>query len=113
MGKELVSDEIADAMKAIGRDVRRSRVALNLSAETFGERVGVSRMTISKIENGDPAVSFTTLARIAGELNLVANLQDIFAPERQKRRVLQIELTRMTAEAPARDVEALSDGPEI
>ena len=50
----------------LGDEVRRARMARGLSQEELAERLGVSRMTVSRLERGGP-VSLETAVRALSE----------------------------------------------
>jgi transcriptional regulator with XRE-family HTH domain len=51
-------------LKEFGGNVRRARVAANLTQEALAERVGSHHRTVQKIERADIDILVTTLARI-------------------------------------------------
>lgn len=84
---------------ALGERLRLARLRRKLSAETVAARAGVSRMTLHRAENGDPAVTLGTYLKILGvlhmhrDLELVAQddtvgrrLQDLALPQKRKPR---------------------------
>jgi transcriptional regulator with XRE-family HTH domain len=84
---------------ALGGRLRAARLRRHVSAEAMAARVGVSRMTLRRLEDGDPAVSMATLARVLtvlsleSDLDLVAGsdeigqrLQDLALPQRPRAR---------------------------
>jgi len=56
------------ALKSIGSKIRIERKKHGLSLETFAKRVGVSKMTLQRIETGATAPSIVLLAEIAFHL---------------------------------------------
>lgn len=77
--KRPVPVKVRLAAKEIGENVSSWRRMLNISSEELAERVAVSRSTISRIENGDPSVSFATflsVCRILGILDTVMGATD-------------------------------------
>ncbi|HEV2249683.1 MAG TPA: helix-turn-helix transcriptional regulator [Candidatus Limnocylindria bacterium] len=82
---------------ALGRRLRDARLRRNVSAEAMAARVGVSRPTLRRLENGDPAVNLATLSRVLtvlsldSDLDLLAGndeigkrLQDLALPQRPR-----------------------------
>ena len=77
--KRPVPVKVRLAAKEIGENVSSWRRMLNISSEELAERVAVSRSTISRIENGDPSVSFATFlsfCRILGIFDTVMEATD-------------------------------------
>ena len=58
------SDSVRMA-KAVGREVRKRRLAAGLSQERLAETLGVHRTQIGFIERGENTTSIHTLAQIA------------------------------------------------
>lgn len=68
---------------ALGRAVRRLRVAAGFSQEAFADVVGVHRTYLGLIERGAVNVTLTTLEKLATALGLTpARLLDEVAAER-------------------------------
>lgn len=67
------------AAKQIGEQLSAWRRLLGLPAEVVSERAGISRSTLSRLENGDPGVSmatFLSVTRALGVLDLVVKATD-------------------------------------
>jgi len=62
-----------------GKNVKNLRKQNNLSQEKLAERVGVSKNTISEIENGKKFIHARTLVILARELN--TEVYELFKPE--------------------------------
>ncbi|HKL21698.1 MAG TPA: helix-turn-helix transcriptional regulator, partial [Tichowtungia sp.] len=43
--------------EALGENLKLARLRRNLTAEMVAQRAGISRMTLNKIENGNPSVA--------------------------------------------------------
>ncbi|HKL20855.1 MAG TPA: helix-turn-helix transcriptional regulator [Tichowtungia sp.] len=43
--------------KTLGENLKLARLRRNLTAEMVAQRAGISRMTLNKIENGNPSVA--------------------------------------------------------
>lgn len=50
--------------------VKELRKVLGLSGEKFGERIGIKRAAVSKIENGDNGLTEQTIKSICREFNV-------------------------------------------
>ena len=67
------------AAKQIGESLAAWRKINGLTSQQLAERAAVSRSTISRLENGDPTVSFETFLNVCrglGTLNSVVNATD-------------------------------------
>ena len=86
-------------LAALGERVRLARLRRDLSSEMVAERAGVSRQTISALENGSGSVSMSTWIQVLyvlgleGDLDRVARddelgraLQDAKLPTRRRAR---------------------------
>jgi len=51
------SKQTTEAIRLLGRMIRLARKERKLTAEDVAERVGITRLTLRKIETGDPKVS--------------------------------------------------------
>lgn len=52
------------AAKSIGENIATWRKLYNLTAEELADKAGVSRSTISRLENGDPSVNLATFLNV-------------------------------------------------
>ena len=51
------TDAIAERLQTLGRQIRAHRKALRISATTAAEAAGMSRVTLHRIEGGEPSVT--------------------------------------------------------
>jgi transcriptional regulator with XRE-family HTH domain len=75
-------------IQALGERLRLARVRRSLSAVVFAERMGVSRMTLSRLEKGAPNVALGTYLRALRILGLERDL-DLLAKDDVLGRKLQ------------------------
>ena len=78
------------AMETLRKNVVRKRAEKSVSQSTLADRAGVSRPTISKIEQGDGNVTVAILERIATVLG--CTLEQLF--ERDAELCDELDLTR-------------------
>lgn len=87
------------SLETLGQNIRLARLRRDLSAEMVAERAGISRQTLSALENGSGSVSMATwiqvlfvlglekdLEAIARDDELGRALQDAKLPNRQRAR---------------------------
>lgn len=74
-------DSLTLKLQRMGEDISAARRARRISQAEMAEKVGVSRKTISAIEQGDPKVGFGTVIEVAWVMGLDAQLLGAFAPE--------------------------------
>lgn len=84
MNPRRTSDTLPDILQAklrrMGEDISAARRARRISQAQMAEKVGVSRKTISAVEQGNPQVSFGTLLQVAWIMGLEDRLLSSFAP---------------------------------
>ena len=71
---------LARALRKFGEDVRDARKRRRIPTAVMAERASISRMTLNKIEKGEPNVSMGAYAKVLFALGLwerLANLVDI------------------------------------
>lgn len=67
------------AVRKLGQDIRDARLRRRIPTEILAQRASISRMTLYKVENGDPNVSmgtYATLLFVLGLIDRVSNLAD-------------------------------------
>lgn len=75
-------------LAALGERLRLARKRRTISTVLMAERAGISRDTLNRVENGDPAVSLGTYLRILRVLGLEGDV-DLLASEDRLGRKLQ------------------------
>lgn len=66
--------------REIGQHLATWRKLQKLTAQQLAERAGVSRSTLSKLENGDSSVGFDVVLRVARALGVLQRLEDALDP---------------------------------
>ncbi len=76
MGKTIPSlvPRVARLLDGLGAHLKLARLRRKYSAETVAQRAGITRRTLSKVEQGDPAVALGTYARVMQVLRLEDDL---------------------------------------
>jgi DNA-binding XRE family transcriptional regulator len=64
----------------LGHDIRDARRRRRIPVAILAERVSVSRMTLNKVEKGDPGVSLGTYATVLFALGMADRLADVADP---------------------------------
>ncbi|MCZ7862630.1 helix-turn-helix transcriptional regulator [Agrobacterium salinitolerans] len=75
----VVHPKVDRAIAKIGADISHARRVRRIAAEDFARRIGISRATLHRLENGDPGISLNTLAmalHAIGRLDALANIAD-------------------------------------
>lgn len=68
------------ALRKLGHDIRDCRLRRRIPVAIAAERASISRVTLNKIENGDPTVAFglyATVLFVLGMLEPLADLADV------------------------------------
>ena len=71
---------VARAIRKLGHDIRDARLRRRIPVAILAERASISRMTLSKVEKGDPGVSLGTYATVLFALGLAERLADVADP---------------------------------
>lgn len=76
MGKTAPSlvPRISRLLAAFGAQLKLARLRRKYSAEVVAQRAGITRRTLSKVEQGDPAVALGIYARVMQVLRLENDL---------------------------------------
>lgn len=78
----------------LGQDIRDARLRRRISTEIMAQRASISRMTLNKIEKGDPGVSMGSYVAILFILGMLKRLIDV-ADIRHDERGLELDEERL------------------
>lgn len=67
---------VVNSANLLGRAVRDARRRSGLNQTALGERVGLTQVTVSRIERADGGATLDTVLRLLGALGLELILQD-------------------------------------
>ncbi|MCX6179016.1 MAG: helix-turn-helix transcriptional regulator [Chlorobiales bacterium] len=70
---------VSRVLKKFGMDLSLARRRRRFSQQSMAERIGISVSSLRRLENGDPTLSWGTIARalyVLGELNKINELLD-------------------------------------
>ncbi|MDR1365664.1 MAG: helix-turn-helix transcriptional regulator [Holosporales bacterium] len=65
------------ALRKLSKDIKEARIRRNITIAMVAERAGVTAITVAKIEQGDPSVSFGTYATVIFILGMIDKLQNL------------------------------------
>ncbi len=82
------------ALAKLGQDIRSARLRRRITTTTMAERAFITRMTLRKVERGDPGVSLGIYATVMFVLGLTQRLADL-ADSRSDEVGLQLEEERL------------------
>lgn len=72
---------IRRALRKLGQDIRDARRRRRIPVQIAAERASISRMTLLKIEKGEPGVAMGSYATVLFVLGLADHLADIADPK--------------------------------
>lgn len=102
-------EDLKQMMIGMGADLSIARRSRRFSQQGLADEMCVSRKLVSRMENGDPTVSFGAYAMTARVMKLDGKLTEIFSPRRDK--VFQ-EKARSALEKRVRDKKPDRDDPD-
>ena len=79
-------------MKIMGEQIMLARKRRHLSMQDVADRATVTRLTVSKVEHGDPTVSMGIYARVLYALNLENDITLLAADDALGRQLQDAEL---------------------
>ena len=68
---------VKKALEKLGSDIKEARIRRRISKELMAKRAGITRPTLTKIEQGDPTASIGVYAKVLFILGLDGNLSNI------------------------------------
>jgi DNA-binding XRE family transcriptional regulator len=69
------------ALLKLGKDIRAARIRRRISTAIMADRALINRMTLYKIEKGDPTVSMAAYATVMFILGMLDRLAEIADPK--------------------------------
>lgn len=77
--REAMESQLKEEVNAyfVGEAIRKVRLAQNLTQEELGERIGVHRAQISKLEKGKSVITLPTMSRVFQALGIVTATLDL------------------------------------
>lgn len=85
---------LSQALEQMGEQIMLARKRRHLSMQDIADRATVTRLTVSKVEHGDPTVSMGIYARVLYALNLEKDITLLGADDALGRLFQDAELLR-------------------
>ena len=85
---------LTQQLQLMGEQIMLARKRRHLSMQDIADRATVNRLTVSKVEHGDPTVSMGIYARVLFALNLEKDLSLLAADDALGRQLQDAELLR-------------------
>jgi transcriptional regulator with XRE-family HTH domain len=80
------------SLEALGENIRLARLRRDLSAEMVAERAGISRQTLSALENGRGSVAMATWIQVLFVLGLEKDLEAVARDDELGRKLQDAKL---------------------
>jgi DNA-binding XRE family transcriptional regulator len=71
---------VTRALRKLGHDLRDARRRRRIPVEILAQRASISRMTLYKVEKGDPGVALGNYAAVLFSLGMTGRLADLADP---------------------------------
>ena len=84
---------VSRLLHGFGGNLKLARLRRKYSAETVAQRAGITRRTLSKVEQGDPTVAFGSYARVMQVLRLEDDLTQLAVDDALGRKLQDAGLT--------------------
>ena len=77
--RDAMEAQLKDEVDAyfVGEAIRKARLKQNLSQEELGERIGVKRSQISKLESGRCSITVSTMGKVFRALGIASATLDL------------------------------------
>lgn len=95
-------------LSLLGDRLRSARLRRKMTQAMLAERVGVTRQTILKLEEGNPATSLATVLRVLAVLGMGADIDLLAADDTLGRSLQDNDLTRAPPDSSLRPTRAAS-----
>lgn len=87
-----MTGKLASHLKIFGEQIKLARLRRSLSMEQVADRAQCSRLTVSRLEKGDSAVSIGTILRILNALQLEDDILLVAKDDEMGRLIQDLEL---------------------
>ena len=98
MGKntfgKMMPRALSQILELMGEQIKLARKRRHLSMQDIADRATVTRLTISRVEHGDPTVSMGIYARVLYALNLETDITLLAADDTLGRQLQDSELLK-------------------
>ena len=84
--------KLSRLLSQVGANLKQARLRRSYSTEIVAERSGITRRTLQRVEQGDPAVALGIYARVMQALGLVEDLATLARDDTLGRRLQDLDL---------------------
>jgi transcriptional regulator with XRE-family HTH domain len=100
--------ELEDIVQELGQRLRAARLKRNWTLADVAQRIGVTPVTLGRLEKGDPSVGVGILVTAVWVLGLVKEFNDFLSAEHDELgRGLEARRSRMRARSPTKERDKL------
>jgi len=92
--KAIVFPKNVKILQVLGENIKLARKRRRLTQSLIADRTGLSRLTVRKIENGEPSVSIGHYINVLAVLNLAEDFKNVALDDQLGRKLQDIELLR-------------------
>ena len=91
---KMMPRDLTQQLQLMGEQIMLARKRRHLSMQDIADRATVTRLSVSKVEHGDPTVSMGIYARVLFALNLEKDLSLLAADDALGRQLQDAELLK-------------------
>ena len=91
---KIMPRQVSQCLTIMGEQIMLARKRRHLSMQDVADRATITRLTVSKVEHGDPTVSMGIYARLLFALNLENNIKLIAGSDPLGRDLQDMELLK-------------------
>lgn len=89
---KLMTRKLASHLNVLGGQIKLARLRRHHSMQLIADRAQCSRLTVSRLEKGDPTVSVGTLLRVLNALQLEDDILCVAKDDEMGRLIQDLEL---------------------
>lgn len=79
-----LADDLQQLWAQVSDRVRAARLRRNMTAEQVAREAGITRVTLNRLEQGDPSVTVATFLKVLDSLRLSQDLADVAEDARRR-----------------------------
>lgn len=91
---KLMTRKLSSHLKIFGEQIKLSRLRRGYSMELVADRAQCSRLTLSRLEKGDPSVSIGTILRVLNALQLEDDILLVAKDDEMGRLIQDLKLQK-------------------
>jgi len=92
--KAIIFPDNVKILSVLGENIKLAYKRRNLSQSIIAKRTGLSRLTVRKVENGDPTVSIGHYVNVLAVVNLAEDFAKVALDDELGRKLQDIELLK-------------------